>query len=126
MTKILLVEDNVTFRNALKEILHSRFPSMEILEAGDGKEALHCVKTSLPDLIFMDIKLPGENGLTLTRKIKQEHPEVPIAILTSHDLPEYREAAFKCKANHFMVKGSPSSQIFDMIESITSPPKKSS
>jgi len=120
MTRILLVEDNVTFRNALKEILHSRFPSMEILEAGDGKEALLCVKGSPPDLIFMDIKLPGENGFTLTSKIKQDHPEVVIVVLTSHDLPEYREAAFKCKANHFMVKGSPSSQIFDVIESISS------
>jgi len=54
----------------------------------------------------MDIQLPGENGLELTRKIKADYPDIIIIILTSHDSPEYREAATRCGANYFFLKGS--------------------
>jgi DNA-binding NarL/FixJ family response regulator len=67
----------------------------------------------------MDIKLPGENGLELTRKIKADYPETIIIILTSHDLPEYREAATRSKANYFLSKGSiATDEIFKLVESI--------
>ena len=105
-SKILLVEDNVTFRRVLKQSLRESFPNMIIAEAGDGEEALGKIDTLLPHLIFMDISLPGENGLELTRKIKATHPETPIIILTSYDLPEYRKLAYENGANSFFVKGS--------------------
>jgi DNA-binding NarL/FixJ family response regulator len=104
--KILLVEDNVNFRRVLKQCLYTFFPCMIIAEAGDGEEALKIIDTHLPNLIFMDINLPGENGLELTRKIKTAHPERPIIILTSYDLPEYRQVAYQHGANSFLVKGS--------------------
>ena len=104
--KILLVEDNVTFRRVLKQSLHEFFPSVIIAEAGDGEEALRKVDTHLPHLIFMDINLPGEDGLELTRRIKAAHPEKPIIILTSYDLPEYRKVAYQHGADSFLVKGS--------------------
>ena len=120
MARTLLVEDNETFRQSLKETLHSRFPLMDIIEAGDGVEALQKIKGSLPDLIFMDIKLPGENGLRLTRKIKIEYPDVVIVILTSYDLPEYREAAFQYHADYFITKASLSTEIVEVVESALS------
>ncbi len=120
MARTLLVEDNVTFRQSLKETLHSRFPLMDIIEAGDGVEALEKIKRSLPDLIFMDIKLPGENGLSLTRKIKIEYPDVVIVILSSYDLPEYREAAFQYHADYFITKASLSTEIVEVVESALS------
>ena len=120
MVMTLLVEDNVTFRGSLKETLHSRFPTMNITEAGDGEEALQKIKASVPDLIFMDIKLPGENGLRLTRKIKIEYPDVVIVILTSYDLPEYREAAFQYHADYFITKASLSTEIVEVVESALS------
>jgi DNA-binding NarL/FixJ family response regulator len=120
MVMTLLVEDNVTFRGSLKETLHSRFPTMNITEAGDGEEALQKIKASVPDLIFMDIKLPGENGLSLTRKIKIEYPDVIIVILTSYDLPEYREAAFQYHANYFITKASLSTEIVEVVQSALS------
>ena len=86
--------------------LHHCFPSMIIAEAGDGEEALRKIDALLPDLIFMDINLPGESGLELTRKIKVFHPETSIIILTSHDLPEHRQVAYEQGANSFLVKGS--------------------
>ena len=102
--KTLIVEDNVSFRQTLWEILSARFPSMSIEEAGDGAEALQKADLFAPDLVFMDIKLPGENGLQLTRKIKAKYPEVVVIVLTSYDFPEYREEAFHNGADRYFVK----------------------
>jgi DNA-binding NarL/FixJ family response regulator len=113
------VEDSIIFRTLLKEALQSRFPSMEILEAADGEKAIKEITAHPPDLIFMDIKLPGENGLDLTAKIKAKYPEVIVIVLTSYDTPEYREAAVKAKANHFLAKGTSSTEgILTLVESI--------
>jgi DNA-binding NarL/FixJ family response regulator len=115
----LLVEDNAPFRQTLFDILSSQFPSIVIEEAADGEEAFQKIESVLPNLIFMDIKLPGENGLQLTQKIKAKHPEVIIIILTSYDLPEYREAAYQYGANHFIVKGSSTNEeILALVRSI--------
>ena len=108
MLKILIVEDNPTFRQSLKEIFSERFPSVLVEEAADGKEALEKVEGFSPHLVFMDIRLPGENGLAVTRKIKARYPSVIIIILTSYDSPEYREAADHHGADHFLSKGSAS------------------
>jgi len=106
MIRILIVEDNASFRQSLKEILHLRFPSIVIDEAAKGNEALRKVDTFFPDLIFMDINLPDENGLLLTQQIKRGHPEIIVCILTSYDLPQYRETALQCGAACFIVKDS--------------------
>jgi CheY-like chemotaxis protein len=106
MKRILIVEDNAFFLQFLKETLHSRFPSIDILEAANGGEALQKIKTLPPDAIFMDLRLPGENGLELTKKIKAQYPDIVVVILTNYDLPEYREAAYQCGANHFLPKDS--------------------
>ena len=120
MPKTLIVEDSAIFRKLLKETLRSRYPSMEIFEAGDGEEAMQKINSDLPDLIFMDIKLPGDNGLELTAKIKATYPDVIVIILTSYDTPEYREAAVQAKANYFLTKGSSSKEgILKLVESIS-------
>ncbi len=119
MCLTLIVEDNAIFRRSLKEVLRTRFPTMAIEEAGDGKEALSKVQTFLPDLIFMDIKLPGENGLELTRKIKSCDQSKVVIVLTSYDLPEYREAAYQSGANYFFTKGlATGDEIMELVESI--------
>jgi len=104
--KILIVEDNHSFRQFFKENLHSRFPSIEILEAADGENVLQIVEAESPDLIFMDIQLPGENGLSLTQKIKARYPRIIVVVVTTYDIPEYREAAFRHGANRFIPKDS--------------------
>jgi DNA-binding NarL/FixJ family response regulator len=106
MFKTILVEDSTLFRQVVKNNLEDQFPSMDIIEAADGVEAFQKIDSHPPNLIFMDIQLPGQNGLELTRMIKTDYPEIIIIILTSHDLPEYREAATRCKANYFLSKGS--------------------
>jgi DNA-binding NarL/FixJ family response regulator len=119
MFKTLIVEDSILFRKLLKQTLHSRFPAMEIYEAGNGTEALQKAAGDRPDLIFMDIKLPGESGLELTASLKTAYPDVPIIILTSYDTLEYREAAVLANAAYFLSKGSTDREsILTLVESI--------
>ena len=119
MSRTLIVEDSALYRKLLKETLLSRFPSMEIIEAEDGGIAMQKIDALSPDLVFMDIKLPGENGLELTGKIKAKFPDAIVIILTSYDTLEYREAAAQAKANHFLSKGSSSKEtILALVESI--------
>jgi DNA-binding NarL/FixJ family response regulator len=118
VSKVLIVEDSAIFRQLLKDTLRSRFPSMEIFEAEDGEEAMQRILSNPPDLIFMDIKLPGEGGLELTAKIKTKYPHMIVIILTSYDSPEYRHAADQVKANYFLSKGSSSKEsILTLVES---------
>jgi len=119
MVRILIVEDSTFFRKLLKEALSARYPEIEISEAPNAEEALKKVNGFTPDLIFVDIGLPGESGLDLTRKTREMHPDIPIIILTSYDLPEYREAAMECQADHFLSKGTTTKKhILEMVKSI--------
>lgn len=118
LLKVLIVEDSRLFRQVFKTLLHNRFPSLEIHEAKDGEEALERVERILPDLIFMDVRLPGTNGLDLSRKIKAQHPQITSIIFTGYD-SEYREAALKY-ADHFLSKRSTSEEVFSLIQNILS------
>jgi two-component system response regulator YesN len=101
--------------------LGSRFHLMTFGEARDGKEALQLIDAYHPDIIFMDIKLPGENGLEIIKKIRISHYQAVIIIFTSHDLPEYRQVASINGANYFMSKGSSTIEgVFTLVESIVS------
>ena len=123
MAKTLIVEDSTFFRQLRKETLLSQFPEMNISEAENAKEALSKIVTFTPDLIFVDIRLPGESGLDFIRKIKSTHPNIPIIILTSYDLPEYREAAKDYQADHFLSKGTTTRKnILALVTSILSKP----
>ena len=119
MYKTLVVEDNVVFRETLVRLLNDRFTRMQIESAGDGRLAMEKYSAFYPHLVLMDIRLPGESGLELTRKIRSTNQEVKIVILTSHDAPEYRQAATKNGANFFVSKSNTSSEeIIRLVESI--------
>jgi DNA-binding NarL/FixJ family response regulator len=122
--KTILVEDNDRFRLSLEALLRSRFPSLRIEMAKDGKEALAKVRDFLPEIVFMDIRLPGQNGLKVTREIKTNYPDTTVIILTGFDLPEYREAAFDSGAAYFLSKESSSCQdICQVVESLMAQPR---
>lgn len=117
--KVMLVEDDEGFRRSLAGLLISRFPSILLEEAANGTEAVEKVGSFLPQLIFMDIKLPGENGLEITKRVKALQPKIHVIILTSYDFPEYREAARACGAYCFLSKGSSTAEeIQDLVEGL--------
>jgi two-component system, response regulator YesN len=106
MLRTLIVDDYRFFREFFKTRLLEHFPSMVIHEAINGQEAMEKIKRLPPDLIFMDISLPGLNGLQLIRKIKKDSPHLKIAMLTAYDFPEYRQAASQEGADRFFTKDS--------------------
>ena len=105
---ILLVEDSSSFRQALTDALLRRFEAIDVAQAANGEDALMNLDALRPDMIFMDISLPGKNGLEATRKIKIRHANTRVVILTSHDSPEYRQQAFRNGADHFISKADDS------------------
>jgi DNA-binding NarL/FixJ family response regulator len=117
---VLIVEDNAIFRRTFKENLQKKIPNITIQEAEEGKGALEKVESFHPRLIFMDIRMPGENGLSLTKKIKTKYPETQVFILTSYDNPEYQEAARQSGASRFISKDDLNlEEIKTWIESIS-------
>jgi len=118
---MLIVEDHQDFRESLKEVLGGRLPRAEVFEAKEGNQVLPMIEAHPPHLIFMDINIPGQNGLELTRQVKRDFPQIVVVILTSYDLPEYREAAYRYGANYFLAKGNTNGQkLLSLIESILS------
>jgi DNA-binding NarL/FixJ family response regulator len=90
---VLVVDDVQVYRQIIKTEILRRFPSLRVEEAATGQVALEKINDLCPQVVFMDIGLPDENGLRLTQRIKTEHPGIRVAIVTVHDLPEYRQAA---------------------------------
>ena len=118
MKKILIIDDSDTFRNTFNSALRLRFPDLLVEEAVNGEQAIEKINAAKPDIIFMDIRLPGVSGLDLTEGIKACFPEILVIILTEYDLPEYRQAAMDNKADVFITKGSlKMSRIESMIQS---------
>ena len=108
MFNTLLVEDNVNYRQTLSDALLLHFPLIGIDEASDGREALSKVEYLRPDLIIMDIQLPGASGLDITKEIKRVYREIVIVILTSNGLLEYRQQAYRNGADYFISKNDDS------------------
>ena len=104
--RLLIVEDNHLFRQTVRESLQVSFPEIVIDEAANGVEALKKVDAFAPDLILMDMRLPGESGLGLTKKIKATYPDIIIFILTNYDTRECREAASRYGADRYIAKDS--------------------
>ncbi len=120
----ILVEDDYGFRQSLKKILSSRYPFMHVVEAEDGKEAIRKIDLHPPDLIFMDIRLPGNNGLELTHIIKTRYPGMIVIILSNFDLSEYRETAYRNGADYFISKDAPMGEFLSVLEQIIKPQAK--
>jgi DNA-binding NarL/FixJ family response regulator len=100
---------------------------MVIEAVADGSEADEKIETFMPDVVFMDVRLSGESGLELTKRIKASHPKIIVIILTHYDVPEYREAAHDVGADGFIIKESLDlSEIAALLGSLVSDRRKGS
>jgi two-component system, response regulator YesN len=118
MVRAILIESNPTFRQTLRDIFDSHFSSVELTVAANGANAMEKMQTFPPDLVFIDIKLPGEDSLDLTRNIKECYRNAVVIIIGSYDSPEYREAACRHGADYFISKDSPLGDYFSLIRSV--------
>ena len=104
MSSVLIIDNNDFFRRSFKEILKMYIPSLSVDESVDGADVFTKITQSLPDVVFMDIQLPGKSGLELTRKIKHLYPNLVVNIFTSYDLPVYRKVAQEYQVDNFLLK----------------------
>ena len=121
MAAALVVEDNKKFRKNFIRFMSSRFPTVVFKEAASGEQAMEELSRKPPDIVFMDIELPGENGIETTKKIREQYPQIFIVILTSYNFAEYRDAAYQSGADRFLVKGTTRlEEIAATVESVIS------
>lgn len=115
MIRILLVDDHALFREGLGMIISSQ-PDMSVVgEAGDGVEAVVKALELKPDLVLMDIQMPGVDGIEATRRIKKEAPATTIVMLTVRDDEEKLFEAIKIGAQGYLLKQMQSRDLIDMI-----------
>jgi DNA-binding NarL/FixJ family response regulator len=114
-TKILLVEDHIVVRQGIKALLSDE-PDIEIVgEADNGREALSLVSKLQPDVVLMDISMPGLNGIEATRQIRQRHAAVKVVILSMHANEEYVFQVLRAGASGYVLKQSDSSEVLTAI-----------
>ena len=103
--RILLVEDDELFRLGLFMRLQQE-PGLEVIaEAVDGETAVELSNQHLPDVVLLDVGLPGVGGVEACRQIKQQHPEMPILVLTSHSQKPLIERLIAAGASGYCLKG---------------------
>jgi len=121
MLNTLVVEDNPGFRESFISLLKEHFSFMVFEKAGSSEEAMVKLNRFSPQLIFLDIHLPGENGLQFSRTLRSRYQDAVIVMLTNHDGPEYRSAAAQFGVNHFFSKGGVSmDDIFSIVDGMVS------
>jgi DNA-binding NarL/FixJ family response regulator len=119
MLRTLVVEDNAGFRESLITLLGGHFSTMVFEKASSSEEALDKLPQFPPELVFIDIHLPGKNGLQLSKTLRSQYKNAVIVILTNHDGPEYRQAANQCGADFFVSKGGSSvEEILGIVKTI--------
>jgi NarL family two-component system response regulator LiaR len=113
--KILIVDDDSLICRSL-EVLLSREADLEVIgTANDGKEALDCCERSLPDVILMDIRMPGMDGIQATREVKRRWPQIRVMMLTTFQDEQNIRLALLAGAEGYLLK---STQISDMAVQI--------
>ena len=118
MLKILLVDDHEVVRLGLKSLL-SNYPQFEVIaEAGNADEAISLAKRNQPDVVVMDIRLPGKSGIDATREIVANRPETKVIILTTFADDELLFDAISAGASGYVLKQIDSSELVHALERI--------
>lgn len=116
--RILIVDDHVLVREGLRNLLEGQSDIEVVGEATDGNEAVEKVPKLKPDVILMDITMPGMNGLEATRLIKEQSPEVKVLVLTMHESDEYFFKMLSAGASGYFVKGGSSSELISAVRAV--------
>jgi DNA-binding NarL/FixJ family response regulator len=116
--KVLIVDDHNLVREGLKAVFDQGDEVEVVGEAGSGEEALEMVGKVLPDVILMDISMPGMNGIQATRMIRERYPSSKIVMLTMLDQEGYVYEAVKAGATGYMLKNTSSDDLVHAIQTV--------
>jgi DNA-binding NarL/FixJ family response regulator len=112
--KLLIVDDHPVVRAGLQRLLAAE-PQIEIREVANGQEALGAFREFRPDLVVLDLNLPGLGGLEVIGRLKAEDAKVRILVLSMHDNPLYAARALQAGAKGYVSKHAPPDQLLDAI-----------
>jgi len=117
-TRVLLAEDHTIVRKGLRSLLDKETGIKVVEEAEDGREAILKTEELHPDVVVMDIAMPGLNGLEATRQIKKRFPDIKIIILTMHANEEYILQSLKAGASGYLVKKAAPVELISAINAV--------
>lgn len=115
MIKLLLVDDEQIEREGMQAILEKNFSNLVMEQARNGHEAWELAHSFQPDLILMDIKMPGMNGLEAVEIIKADYPDIQFIMVTAYDTVEYLHQAIKLGVKDYLLKPSRASDIVTVV-----------
>jgi DNA-binding NarL/FixJ family response regulator len=116
--RVLLVDDDDLMRAGLRSVLASDDTIEVTGEAGDGGEALTCVRKGLPHVVLMDIRMPGVDGISATRELLADSPEVKVLVLTTFEDDEYIFDALSAGASGFLLKRTKPEELIAAIHTV--------
>jgi DNA-binding NarL/FixJ family response regulator len=120
MIRILLVDDQELMRVGFSMVLGAQ-PDIEIVgEAANGEEAIAKTAELRPDVVLMDVRMPGMDGIAATAQIVQNYPDTKVIVLTTYDLDDYAFAGLRAGASGFLVKDVPPEQLVAAIRAVAS------
>ena len=119
-TRIMLVDDQSLLRMGFRMVLEAEDDFTVVAEAGDGATAVRLAASMQPDVILMDVRMPGVDGIEATRLITAAHPQIRIIILTTFDLDEYAFGGLKAGARGFLLKDAQPSELTAAIRAVAS------
>jgi DNA-binding NarL/FixJ family response regulator len=115
---VLVVDDHALHRDGTRHILEQH-PDLEVVgDADSGEKALALIRQLHPDVVLMDIRLPGMNGIEATRRIRSDHPEVRVLMVTAHDDDEYVRGAVEAGAAGYLSKTAPGRKLVEAVRAV--------
>ena len=116
--RILLAEDHKIVREGTRQLLEQAPELTVIGEAADGEEAVRLAAELRPDVVVMDVRLPGLNGIEATKAIKENHPDMPILILSAYDDDRYVFPLLDAGANGYLLKTTSGAELARAIRTV--------
>jgi DNA-binding NarL/FixJ family response regulator len=119
MPRVLIVDDHAFIRRGVQTILHP-FPEWELCgEADNGSDAIRMAEELKPEVIIMDLSMPGLNGIEATRAIRKTQPAVKIVLLTLHESAELVRSAFRAGARGYLLKTDAEQELVKALTVVT-------
>ncbi len=115
---VLLVDDHAILREGLRALLGYYSDIRIVGEAADGAEALRCVQVLRPDVVLMDIAMPGMNGLQATQRIREQYPATRVLILTQHEDRQYVMPLLQAGASGYVLKRALGADLINAVRTV--------
>jgi DNA-binding NarL/FixJ family response regulator len=112
---VLIVDDHPVVRDGLAAILGTQPDFTIVGEAASGEEAVDRFRRLQPDVVLLDLEMPGMDGIAVIRRLREEHPAVKIVVFTAFDTDERILGALQAGAKGYLLKGAPRTELFNAV-----------